>query len=189
MGGVCGGGRRRMDFEIRTSAARSIRPRARFQFGLGTMFLITAMVAVSCSLFFQMPNVVATPLLVLFMLVLPAVLTTVLVYGRGYQRAFCLGALFPAGTMLVCTSFMLVVHSISAYEHTIAAWADFAEKVGPYYRPYAGIAWVSCFVVGFLNVVVCWLVERGARKRDLREARYGTETDGEVQVAGVSDAQ
>lgn len=135
------------------------------QFGLGALLAATAAAAVACSLFFSMPPEVATPALILITLVLPVVVTTVLVYGRGYQRTFCLGAIFPAGTMLVCTSLMLLIHSVSAYQNDMNRWGEFAEKVGPYYRPYVGMAWGACIVLGLLAVGVRWLVERGRRRR------------------------
>lgn len=130
------------------------------QFGLRMLFALTAFVAVSCSLMFTMPNTAATPALVVFTIALPAVLTAVAIYGGGYQRTFCIGALFPAGTMLVCTSLMLLIHSISAYQNTVTSWTEFAEEVGPYYRPYVGLTWVSSIAVGLLTVMVRWLVER-----------------------------
>ena len=84
------------------------------QFSLSTLFGLTAAVAITCSLFFSMPAVAAMPLMVLISVGLPAALTMVLIYRRGYQRAFCIGALFPAATMMLCTCLMLFVHSISA---------------------------------------------------------------------------
>ncbi|MCE5268103.1 MAG: hypothetical protein LLG00_09480, partial [Planctomycetaceae bacterium] len=63
-----------------------------FQFTLSTMLIVTTLVAVACSLFFRMPIVPATFALLFVSLALPAVLTTVLIYGHGYGRTFCLGA-------------------------------------------------------------------------------------------------
>jgi hypothetical protein len=134
------------------------------QFSIGSMLAATAVVAVTCSLFFSMPNGVATPALILITLALPCVLTTIAIYGRGYQRTFCIGALFPAGAMLVCTSLMLLIHSISAYQNSVSQWKTFVDKVGPYYRPYVGGAWVSSLLFGLLAVVVRLLTEQGRRR-------------------------
>ncbi len=132
----------------------------RMQFGLGTMMAFTAVVAVASSLMFRLPSSVATPLLALLTIALPVTLTAVVIYGRGYWRTFCIGALFPSGAMLVCTSLMLLIHSISAYQNSLSSWAEFTEKVGPYYRPYVGVGWLSSVLMGLLSVLVRYLTER-----------------------------
>ncbi len=132
----------------------------RLQFGLGTMLALTALVAVASSLMFRLPSSVATPLLALLTIALPVVLTAVVIYGRGYWRTFCIGALFPSGAMLVCTSLMLLIHSVSAYQNSVGSWAEFTAKVGPYYRPYVGVAWLSSVFMGLLSVLVRYLTER-----------------------------
>jgi hypothetical protein len=137
--------------------------RISFQFGLSTLLAIMAVVAVSCSLMFTMPNAPATVALLAVSLALPAVFTTVLIYGRGYRRTFCLGALFPAGVMLVCSSLMILIHAISAYMNEIDIWVQFADKVGPYYRPFVGTAWVASILIGLLCVLVRLLTERSNR--------------------------
>jgi hypothetical protein len=137
----------------------------RFQFSLSTLFIVTTLVAVSCSLLWTMPNVTATFSLLAVSLALPAVFTTVLIYGRGYRRTFCLGALFPAGAMLVCSNLMVMIHAISAYQNDTSIWMEFADKVGPYYRPFVGAAWVLCILIGLLCVGVRWLTERSNRNR------------------------
>ncbi len=144
-----------------TDSAQATPSRAMPQFGLQAMLGMTAVVAVVCTLFFSIPPVVATPLMIVLMVTLPAVLTTVLVYGRGYQRTFCLGAIFPAGIMLLCTSLMLMIHSISAYQNSVATWEGFAERVGPYYRPYVALTLGAALAVGLICVVVRWIVDRG----------------------------
>ena len=145
------------------------------QFSIGSLLVATAVVAVTCSLFFSMPNGVATPALILITLALPCVFTTIAIYGRGYQRTFSIGALFPAGAMLVCTSLMLLIHSISAYQNSVSRWTTFVDKVGPYYRPYVGVAWVSSLLFGLLAAVVRWLTERGHRReRPKRRGAGGT---------------
>ena len=129
------------------------------QFGLRALFAVTLIAAVSCSLFFSMPPAVATVALVAVSLVLPAVLTTAAIYIRGYWRTFCIGALFPAGTMLLCTAIVLVIHSISAYQNNVGVWLEFAERVAPYYRPYVGACWAGCLSVGLIAMFVRWLAE------------------------------
>ncbi|MBN2578494.1 MAG: hypothetical protein JXB10_05835 [Pirellulales bacterium] len=130
-----------------------------WQFSLGALMAVITAAAVACSLFISMPNVYATPALIFISVGLPAVLTTVAVYGRGYKRTFCLGALFPAGTMLVCTGFMTFVHVVSAYQNNVRSVMEFIDKVGPYYRPFVGFAWGACLIIGLLCMIVRRLAE------------------------------
>jgi hypothetical protein len=134
------------------------------QFGLRALLAATVIVAISCSLFISMPPAVATSALVAVSLALPAVLTVAAIHARGYWQTFCIGALFPAGTMLLCTAIVLVIHSISAYQNNVGIWLEFAEAVAPYYRPYVGACWAGCLAVGLLSMLVRWLAEgSGAR--------------------------
>ncbi len=80
-------------------------PHRSLQFSLSSMFLVTTAVAVVCSLTFSMPAVVALPLLVLSSVILAAVLITLIIYGRGYQRTFCIGAVVPFGVLLLTLAF------------------------------------------------------------------------------------
>jgi len=78
----------------------------RFQFGLLSMFVVTTAVAVACSMTFSMSDAVAIPLFVLFSVILTGVLITVIVYGRSYQRTFCIGAVVPFGFLLFMLGFI-----------------------------------------------------------------------------------
>jgi hypothetical protein len=69
------------------------------------MFLVTTAVAITCSVAFSMPAMIAIPLLSLFSVILTGVLITVIVYGRNYQRTFCIGAVVPFGVLLVTLAF------------------------------------------------------------------------------------
>ncbi len=80
-----------------TNDGSEARPGPSFQFSLKTLFLVTIGVAVGVSLLFAAPMIVNAIAAGCFLLLLPAVLTVVLICGRGYTRTFCIGALFPAG--------------------------------------------------------------------------------------------
>ncbi len=45
----------------------------------------------------------------------------------------------------------------------IGIWIQFADKVGPSYRPFVGATWAACLLVGVLCVFVRLLAERGDR--------------------------
>ena len=73
----------------------------RFQYTLRTLFALTTAAAIACAVFFTLPPWVSVVAAVCVIISMPAVLTVMLIYGRGYTRTFCIGALFPAG---VCFS-------------------------------------------------------------------------------------
>jgi hypothetical protein len=143
----------------------------RFQFGLFSMFLVTTAVAVACSLTFSMPSLVAVPLFVLFSVIVTAVLITVIVYGRGYQRTFCIGAVVPFGVLLLMFAFAGVILFLDGPSPRTD---DLSCRL-----VVDGI-WVSSILVGAICVGVRWLVEkRAAPPPDQRnigpEARTDTE--------------
>jgi len=72
-------------------------PGPSFQFSLKTLLVVTTSVAVGLSSLVAAPAVINLIAATCFLMLLPVVLTVVLVYGRGYQRTFCIGAMFPSG--------------------------------------------------------------------------------------------
>ncbi len=130
------------------------------QFSLGSIIALTAFVAVVSSLIFSVPSVVATPLLMLLTVALPVALTSAVIHGRGSWRAFCIGALFPAVAMLLCTSLMLLIHSVSAYQNGFGSLRHSLEGVGPYYRPYVAVTLTASVLMGMLSDLVRYLAQR-----------------------------
>ena len=108
--------------ELDTRAAPEGPPR--FQFSLFSMFVVTTAVAATCSLTFTMPAVAAIPLFGVFSMVLTAVLITGIIYGRGYQRTFCIGAVVPFGVLLFALGFAAVIFFLPTFpEATISCSA------------------------------------------------------------------
>ncbi len=83
-----------------TDPGRSDPPRQPFQYSLASLLVVTVVFAIGCSIFFAMPAWVAVLATVAIVVSTPVALTTVLVYGQGYPRTFCIGGLFPAGICL-----------------------------------------------------------------------------------------
>ena len=83
----------------------------RLQYSLRTLFGLTTAVAIACAVFFALPAWVSVVVAECVIISVPAVLTVMLIYGRGYTRTFCIGALFPAGICLspVASSFGLQI--------------------------------------------------------------------------------
>jgi hypothetical protein len=73
----------------------------RIQFSLGTLLLLPVAVGCALAVLFTKPINVAAKELYVIALLSPAGLTSGIVYGKGYTRAFCIGALFPAGALFL----------------------------------------------------------------------------------------
>jgi len=70
------------------------------QYSLATMLIVMTLLAVVCSGLFAGPQWLTAATAGLLTLIVPLVLTVTLIYGKGYLRTFCIGAIFPAGTIL-----------------------------------------------------------------------------------------
>ena len=126
------------------------------QFSLRTMFVLTACVAVACTVLFAVPDPLAVPLLLALTIAVPAVLATFVIYGRGYLRTFCIGALFPTATALYASAWFLGFCLLDA---DVSDWYELAtEDAAVVYRWYAGISWVLAVVIGLICVGARWLV-------------------------------
>ena len=127
----------------------------RFQFGLSTMFWVTTATAIACALLFPMPSWIAIPLMLFISVaVLPATWTTVIIYGRGYRRTFGIGAMFPAGILMLFALFAFLEHGISVYRWGSPSEDDF------WFRLIMFGIWVSSLVVGLVCMGVRRLVEK-----------------------------
>jgi hypothetical protein len=132
--------------------------RSHMQFGLRTMFVLTACVAFACTVLFAVPDPVAVPLLLALTIGVPAVLTTFIVYGGSYLRTFCIGALFPAAIALYASGWFLG-YWLLATADGYADWGEFTtEDFGGVYRWYGGTSWLLAIVVGLICVGARWLV-------------------------------
>ncbi len=129
----------------------------RFQFGLGTLFWITTATAIVFAVTFRVPAVVAIPLM-LFMsaALLPAVWTTIIVYGRSYQRTFSIGAMFPSGMLMFFAFFATLDRGMSFYRWNspLPSEDDF------WFRIVMFGFWLSSVLVGLACVGIRWLVEK-----------------------------
>lgn len=124
----------------------------RFQFGLSTMFWVTTATAIVCSLLFRIPADFSIPIMLFISVaVLPAVWTTVIIYGRGYQRTFGIGAMFPSGFFLLSIAF----DRLDLFRREGLPPDEFWGRI-----LMLGL-WLSCLLVG----VACMGVRRLVEKR------------------------
>ena len=139
------------------------------QFGLGTMLWITTATAVVCTIMFRVPTQFAEPSMLFISVALPAVLTTVIIYGRSYQRTFCIGAMFPA------VFFLLFILSggmdRTQFGRGIPGFEDFEHRIECF------SFWASSVLIGGVCVGVRRLVERRpAPPPELGNTGPGTKT-------------
>jgi hypothetical protein len=127
-------------------------PRPFLQFGMGTVLWITTATAVVCAVVFRVPVEFAIPLILFISVALPAVLTTVIIYGRSYQRTFCVGAMFPSVSLPLIIVFGGM--NVTPYHWNLNGFEDFSFRMTVF------AFWVSGLLVGGLCVGVRRLVER-----------------------------
>jgi hypothetical protein len=142
-------------------------PRPFLQFGLGTIFWITSATAVACTIVFRIPSEFAVPLILFTSVALPAVLTTLIVYGRGYQRTFCIGAMFPAVVF-----FLFILSSgINQVRWNLSGLSAFE------FQMLVCSFWASIVLIGGLCVGVRKLAERRpALPPESEKTAHGTRT-------------
>ena len=126
------------------ASGRSGRP---WQYSMTTLLLVTAGTAMALAVLVSFPSTIAVPVLICLTIAIPAVLCVVAIYGSGYQRTFCIGALFPTGIMLYTTGWLM---GLSLFEppstsdlKTLEEWLAFLDDVSVPYRLYVGSAWLS----------------------------------------------
>jgi hypothetical protein len=133
----------------------------RFQFTIRSMLILTAIVAVLCSILFAMPDWAADLFLFFLAMFIPAILVTLLVYGTRNQRTFGVGALFPTGFLLLVALNICTVR-VPDFDTFLPSSAN-----------YHGRLTVALFwMLGALNGYLCVLTRRWIEKH--RE----TEEDG-----------
>ena len=123
-----------------------------FQFSiLGLLGLMTC-VGVATGLLFAVPAWIGGIASVLVNIAMPCVLTTIAIHGQGYQRTFCVGALFPAGVAIfgVGLGFALTWIDPSSMLHANLTAAS---------RISNAIVWGMIPACGLLAMVTRYLVE------------------------------
>jgi hypothetical protein len=129
-----------------------------FQFSLRALFWLTGGVAVLCSAAFAMPNWAGVPLMLLLTLALPGVAVGLLAHGGANQRAFAIGAIFPAFAIYLVGMAMLR----SALSETLPGSVVKDDRM---YRLRI------LLLVGLLASVLCGLLSLGVGRAIRRHAR------------------
>jgi len=138
------------------------------QFSLATIFVVTTLFAFLLALVFVFPDWLAGPMILFLMLAVPAVLAVSARFGPDSWTAFCLGALVPAGTILVGIAFTFFVliqepgglrvarppTGIPDPLTPFGQWLVATVAIGIAWRPIAVTSWAISAVIGILCVNV-----------------------------------
>jgi hypothetical protein len=130
----------------------------RIQFSLGTLLLLPVIAGCAMAVLFTKPFNVAAKELYIIAFLLPAILTGGIVYGKGYTRAFCIGALFPAG--------MLFLYSTMQFTDVLFGQVQDYNTFFTLQCLFGG-SWLAAVVSGCMCMGIRWLAQEavGSRRR------------------------
>jgi hypothetical protein len=139
------------------------RSNRRVQFSLRSLFVLMAVVALLCGLLVAGSPAVRWCTGLALLLLLPLVWTVMLIYGRGYQRTFAIGAMFPGGIVLVYVSITFYYVALGMlYNVPATTWHDLRDFVGQSATTLAGIAGVELVLSILFGIVATglrWMIE------------------------------
>ncbi len=138
-----------------------------FQFTLRTMFIVTTVVAVLCSLLIACPPAVRVIGGFLFLLIYPVAFATVAIYGRSYARTFAIGGVLALSGLTVAgysltTSLNALLTRRLYVPSTSDPWLEYQ------FMPaiIVGVAILTSTLAGLTAVITRWIVERKQRAAD-----------------------
>ncbi|MHC4179554.1 MAG: hypothetical protein ACYSWU_18740 [Planctomycetota bacterium] len=127
---------------------------APFQYSLRTMFIVMTVLAVALSGIFAGPEWFSVLTGMFLGLTAPMVLTVALIYGRGYVRTFCIGALFPASLGLLA-----IIPGLSYPFYGMRGPGPSGSETGLYVGIFVLVAGIVIIVLGLVAMGVRWMVE------------------------------
>ena len=136
-----------------------------FQFSLRTMFILTTVVAILCSGLFASPHWGRLLTLFCWLLASPAVLTAVVIYGRGYLRTFAIGGLFAAGPTAVYSLLLWYAVGEAMIDNN---WESVFQPNDSVYGEgiFVAVQSTATILLGLLVMGVRWMVERGQSSQE-----------------------
>jgi hypothetical protein len=150
----------RIDAECRTKP---------FQFSLRTMFILTTVVAIVCGGMFAPWDWLQYLTLFFLGVTIPMTIVVALIYSRGYARTFWIGAIFPAGVILLFdviegSPLALFTRSVSGGAYSGGTYNDpFLVRLMIGVSIFAAI--VMILLSGLIAVGVRWMVESSRQER------------------------
>ena len=133
------------------------------QFSLRTIFVVTTIVGVLCGLLIGGSPIVRWCTGFALVLLLPVLWTVMIIYGRGYQRTFAIGAMFPCGILFVAVGTALFFIALGILSNPPApSWNEFRDYVA---NSAKGLACVAEFnlllsiLFGVVAALLRWVIE------------------------------
>ncbi len=123
------------------------------RFGIRFLFAGITAVAVALFLLIAAPTILAVPLLVLVHTALAAFFLVGLIYGDPPRRAFCLGAMIPAGATIVALTWMLCAWFIASPWET-RDWGGLVKYIDGFaftFRVWSVACWTLELAVGAIS--------------------------------------
>ncbi len=119
------------------------------QFSLRSALVMTGIAAVAFAILFALPPMIAGISLLCSILLVPTAILVTIVYGKGYARAFAIGASIPA-FLLAFWFTLLIVQDISISFDDL----DFTEgETGRWLRILIGGSWACDLVCGCIGMI------------------------------------
>ncbi|HEY2881236.1 MAG TPA: hypothetical protein VGJ15_02355 [Pirellulales bacterium] len=146
------------------------------RFSLRALLAVTCVAAAVCCLYFVVPNVVAIPVIILLMILAPAALTAGIVYGRRYQRAFCIGGLTSCSWVPFYFGLMALILS----QNSVSEWDAFVTQLDDLIlalKILLMVEYIFVLAAGMLAVAVRrWLLRNG-QKSSSPSDRFGRDLE------------
>lgn len=152
-----------------TTGGRSMSggPPNRFQFTLSQLIVLMTLVAVFCASAISVPGWLSLILAACFSILLPMAFTVGVVYGRGYQRTFSIGALFPSGLVGLQGIGMIGFRLYQPFSGGPDFDADVRLWVWVFLLVVCGVS----IVFGLSAMGLRWMLESSHRRRRADEQR------------------
>jgi len=148
-------------------------PPHRFQFTLSQLIVLMTLVAVFCASAISVPGWLSMILAGCFAILLPMAFTVGIVYGRGYQRTFCMGALFPSGIV----GFQgLSVFGLFLYRPTRLG-GDFDSEARLWVWVFLLAVCGVSIAFGLLAMGLRWMIESSRRRVQTSDHRPGPSSE------------
>ncbi|MEX2318066.1 MAG: hypothetical protein WD669_12990, partial [Pirellulales bacterium] len=87
------------------------------RFGLKALLVAIGFVGIVLYLLFAAPAIVASTALTFMWVLLAALVTAGIIYGRGSARAFCVGAMFPVGGTFFALVWVLLMWLMGGFNN------------------------------------------------------------------------
>lgn len=129
-------------------------------FGLKSLLAAMGVLGVAAYLLFAAPEALATVALSAIWVLVCVLMAAGVIYGRGRTRAFCLGALFPAGGTVVALVFVLFAWLLAGpWEiEDLTALFDHLTRMAFTVRAWSAIAGVLTILAGAVSATARFLL-------------------------------